>query len=72
MAELEKSTEAAAQQTALQTRSTNVHGDQIQVVTTTQYEQQTFSSKTDWRVRAISVSIFLLFEDLFPLLTTSL
>jgi pre-mRNA-processing factor 8 len=60
MAELEKSTEAAAQQTALQTQTTNVHGDQIQVVTTTQYEQQTFSSKTDWRVRAISVRVFLL------------
>jgi pre-mRNA-processing factor 8 len=26
------------------------------VTTTSQYEQQTFSSKTDWRVRAISAT----------------
>jgi len=54
MAELEKSTEAAAQVTSVQTLTTNVHGDQIQVHTTTNYEQQVFSSKSDWRVRAIS------------------
>jgi len=54
MAEIEKSAEAAAQVTAVQTQTTNVHGDTIQVVTTTAYEQQTFSSKTDWRIRAIS------------------
>lgn len=56
MAEIEKSTEAAAQVTATQTQTTNVHGDTIQVVTTTQYEQQTFSSKSDWRIRAISAT----------------
>ena len=54
MAELEKSTEAQAQVTAVQTQTTNVHGDTIQTVTTTNYEQQVFSSKSDWRVRAIS------------------
>ncbi|KAG8808991.1 pre-mRNA-splicing factor 8 [Serendipita sp. 401] len=54
MAELEKSTAAQSQVTALQTLTTNVHGDQIQVVTMTNYEQQVFSSKSDWRVRAIS------------------
>ena len=54
MAEIEKSTEAAAQVTATQTQTTNVHGDAIQVVTTTAYENQTFSSKSDWRIRAIS------------------
>jgi hypothetical protein len=32
------------------------HGDEIQTVTTTNYEQQTFSSKSDWRVRAISAT----------------
>lgn len=56
MAELEKSTEAQAQVTAVQTQTTNVHGDTIQTVTTTNYEQQVFSSKSDWRVRAISAT----------------
>ena len=54
MAELEKSTAAQSQVTAIQTMTTNVHGDQIQTVTMTNYEQQVFSSKSDWRVRAIS------------------
>jgi pre-mRNA-processing factor 8 len=57
MAEIEKSTaEANEQVTALQTMTTNVHGDLVQVVTTTQYEQATFASKSDWRVRAISAT----------------
>jgi pre-mRNA-processing factor 8 len=33
-----------------------VHGEEIVVTTSSQYEQNTFSSKTDWRVRAISAS----------------
>ncbi|WOO77065.1 Pre-mRNA-processing-splicing factor 8 [Vanrija pseudolonga] len=56
MAEIEKSTEAAAQVTAVQTQTTNIHGDVIQTVTSTQYEVQTFASKSDWRVRAISAT----------------
>lgn len=40
-----------SQLTAVTTKTTNVHGDEITVTTTSQYEQQTFSSKTDWRVR---------------------
>ncbi|PPQ67549.1 hypothetical protein CVT26_006850 [Gymnopilus dilepis] len=71
MAELEKSTEAQNQVTAVQTQTTNVHGDTIQTVTSilrngtaethstlqaTNYEQQVFSSKSDWRVRAISAT----------------
>jgi pre-mRNA-processing factor 8 len=56
MAELEKSSEAQGQVTAVQTQTTNVHGDAIQTVTTTNYEQQVFSSKSDWRVRAISAT----------------
>ena len=55
MAELDKSNDAA-QVTAVTTKTTNIHGDTIDVVTTTQYEQQTFSSKSDWRVRAISAT----------------
>jgi len=42
--------------TATTTKSTNVHGEQIVVTTTTQYEAATFNSKTDWRVRAISAT----------------
>ncbi|OCF43147.1 pre-mRNA-processing-splicing factor 8 [Kwoniella heveanensis CBS 569] len=56
MAEIEKTTEAQSQVTALQTKTTNIHGDEIVVTTTTQYEQQTFASKSDWRVRAISAT----------------
>jgi len=56
MAEIEKSTEASAQVTALQTKTTNIHGDELVVTTTTQYEQATFASKSDWRVRAISAT----------------
>ena len=33
-----------------------MHGEELIVTTTSQYEQQTYSSKTDWRVRAISAS----------------
>ncbi|QRV81330.1 pre-mRNA-processing-splicing factor 8 [Ceratobasidium sp. AG-Ba] len=56
MVELEKLTEAQSQVTAIQMQTTNVHGDTLQVVTTTNYEQQVFSSKSDWHVRAISAT----------------
>ena len=56
MSEIEKSTEAPSQVTALQTKTTNIHGDELQVVTTSNYEQQQFASKSDWRVRAISAT----------------
>jgi len=56
IAEIEKQAKEASQLTATTTKSTNVHGDEMIVTTTSQYEQQTFSSKTDWRVRAISAT----------------
>ncbi len=34
----------------------NKHGDEIITSTTSNYESQTFSSKTEWRVRAISAT----------------
>lgn len=40
--------------TALKTTTTNVHGEEIVTVTTTNYEQLTFSSKNEWRNRAIA------------------
>jgi pre-mRNA-processing factor 8 len=56
IAEIEKQAREQSQLTALTTRSTNVHGDEIVVTTLTNYERATFSSKTEWRVRAISAT----------------
>jgi pre-mRNA-processing factor 8 len=56
MAEIEEQSKQDTQQTAVTTRSTNKHGDEIFVTTLSAYEQKTFSSKTDWRVRAISAT----------------
>merc|ERR1719261_727585 len=56
VAEIEKQAREQSQMTATTTKTTNVHGEQIVVTTTTQYESATFSSKTDWRVRAISAT----------------
>jgi len=55
IAEVEKSKEES-QLTSVTTRTTNVHGDEMVVTTTSQYEQKTWSSKTDWRIRAISAT----------------
>jgi len=41
---------------ATTTRTTNKHGDEIIVTTQSAHEQQVFSSKADWRVRALSAS----------------
>lgn len=38
------------------TRSVDVHGNEIYVTTHSAFEKQTFSSKTEWRVRAISAT----------------
>lgn len=46
----------ASQLTAVTTKTTNVHGDELIVTTTSPYEQAAFGSKTDWRVRAISAT----------------
>jgi len=56
IAEIEKQNKEDAQLTSVTTRTTNVHGDEMIVTTTSQYEQKTFSSRTDWRVRAISAT----------------
>jgi len=56
VAEIEAQAREQSQMTATTTKTTNVHGEQIVVTTTTQYEAATFSSKTDWRVRAISAT----------------
>jgi len=56
IAEIEKQAKEDSQLTAVTTRTTNVHGDEMIVTTTSQYEQKTFASRTDWRVRAISAT----------------
>ena len=56
-AELDKSGQAEQQQlTATTTKTQNVMGEDIIVTTTSQYEQQSFASKTEWRSRAIATS----------------
>jgi len=56
IAEIEKQAKEASQLTAVTTRTTNIHGDELIVTTTSPYEQNAFGSKTDWRVRAISAT----------------
>ncbi|KAK2681693.1 JAB1/MPN/MOV34 metalloenzyme domain [Fusarium oxysporum f. sp. vasinfectum] len=55
-AEIEKQQQEQAQLTAVTTKTQNVHGEEIIVTTTSQFEQQTFASKTEWRTRAIATS----------------
>jgi len=56
IAEIEKQTADNSQLTATTTKSTNKHGDEIFTHTTSNYERSIFSSKTEWRVRAISAT----------------
>lgn len=56
IAEIEKQAREGGQMTAVTTKSVNVHGDELIVTTTSPYEQASFGSKTDWRVRAISAA----------------
>lgn len=54
IAEIEKQAKDQSQVTSVTTKTVNVHGDEIIVSTQSPHEQAVFSSKTDWRVRAIS------------------
>ncbi|OMJ15120.1 Pre-mRNA-processing-splicing factor 8 [Smittium culicis] len=54
IAEMEKQAKEQAQLTAVTTKTHNIHGDEIIVTTTSSYETQTFASKSEWRIRAIS------------------
>ncbi|KAJ4292113.1 pre-mRNA-splicing factor 8 [Collariella sp. IMI 366227] len=55
-AEIEKQQQEQQQLTAVTTKTHNVQGEEIIVTTTSQFEQQTFASKTEWRTRAIATS----------------
>jgi len=56
IAEIEKQTKEQSHITATTTRTVNVHGDEIIVSTMSNYETQTFSSKTECRTQAISAT----------------
>jgi len=56
IADIEKSGKETSQVSAVTTRITNVHGDEMVVVATSPHENKAFASKTDWRVRAISAT----------------
>lgn len=56
IAEIEKQTKEQSQLTATTTLTVNKHGDEIITSTTSNYETQTFASRTEWRVRAISAT----------------
>ncbi|KAL2350809.1 pre-mRNA processing splicing factor 8 [Cryomyces antarcticus] len=55
-AEIEKQQQEQQQLTAVTTKTQNVHGEDMIVTTTSQYEQASFASKTEWRTRAIATS----------------
>ena len=55
-AEIEKQQQEQQQLTAVTTKTQNVLGEDMVVTTTSQYEQQSFASKTEWRTRAIATS----------------
>lgn len=55
-AEIERQQQEQQQMTAVTTKTQNVHGEEIIVASTSMYERQTFSSKTEWRTRAIATS----------------
>lgn len=55
-AEIEKQQQEQQQLTAVTTKTQNVHGEDIIVTTTSNFEQQSFASQTEWRTRAIATS----------------
>ncbi|CAB4304759.1 unnamed protein product [Prunus armeniaca] len=66
IAEIEKQAKEASQLTAVTTRTTNVHGDELIVTTTSPFEQKASGSKTDWRERAKSAAnLFLRVNHLY-------
>ncbi|KAF2872865.1 NUC071 domain-containing protein [Massariosphaeria phaeospora] len=55
-AEIDKQQQDQQQLTAVTTKTQNVHGEEMVVTTTSQYEQAAFASKTEWRTRAVATS----------------
>ncbi|KAF1990334.1 pre-mRNA-processing-splicing factor 8 [Aulographum hederae CBS 113979] len=55
-AEIDKQKEDQAQITAVTTKTQNTRGEELITTTTSQYETQTFASRTEWRTRAVATS----------------
>ncbi len=56
MAEIEKAAKEQSQMSAVTTKTTDKHGNEMIVTTTSNYEQASFASRTDWRIRALSAT----------------
>jgi len=56
VAEIEQQAREQSAMTATTTKTTNVHGEEIVVTTTSAYEAAAFNSRTDWRIRALSAT----------------
>ena len=54
--EIDKGSKEASQLSVQTAKTFNVHGDQVITTTTTPFEQETFKSSADWKVRAISAT----------------
>ncbi|CAD8150018.1 unnamed protein product [Paramecium pentaurelia] len=64
--DIEKQAKEAAQQTATTVKTSNVFGEELAVQVTKPYENQTFTSHSDWRVRAIAAtSLYLRTNHIF-------
>eukprot|EP00177_Eucheuma_denticulatum_P001723 GFKZ01003086.1.p1 GENE.GFKZ01003086.1~~GFKZ01003086.1.p1 ORF type:complete len:2461 (-),score=311.25 GFKZ01003086.1:326-7555(-) len=56
MAEIQKAAKEQSQMTAVTTKTRDRQGNEMIVTTTSNYEQEAFASRTEWRVRAISAT----------------
>lgn len=54
--EIDKPKNESAQITAQTVKTTNIHGQQMITLVSTPYEQEKYSSKNDWRLRAVNAS----------------
>ena len=56
MAEMDQQAREQSSLTATTSKTKDAHGEDIVVTTETAYEQETFNSRTDWRLRCISAT----------------
>ena len=54
--EIDKQKKETSQVTAQTVKTTNIHGQQMVTLVSTPYEQEKYSSRNDWRLRAINAS----------------
>ena len=54
--DIDQNKKESAQVTAQTVKTTNIHGQQMVTLVSTPYEQEKFSSKNDWRLRAVNAS----------------